>query len=378
MRFRVCPSSVPRTVGIRPWFALGAVLSLLLSGCQNRDEIKRYTVKKLPHSERKVAEVPPSREMPAGHGRPRAERMLAAIASQGRTFWLFKLTGPRAAAADQMEGFLRLVQSLKFPDEENGTPTWTLPEGWTEQKEESSSSRAFATLVADAEGAKLPVSVSRFPFPSDGSTEQVPLMIVNVWCEQFGLPEKKQSDLSAEEQPKDAEVRQFDVDGKQVTLVNFVATEAPTKQPSSSSPGQPKWTVPEGWNEAPGDGVSIAAFEVSSDGNRSIRTTVSVLGGGDLLANINRWRGQLSLAPWSREELAKSTRVVSVGGIDGTLVELSGTFKKPGQPEKPGSTLGVIVPRRGQSWFFKLTGDVELAKREKANFEAFVQSVKFE
>ena len=37
----------------------------------------------------------------------------------------------------------------------------------------------------------------------------------------------------------------------------------------------------------------------------------------------------------------------------------------------------VIVPMNGSSWFFKMMGDPALAQREKANFEAFVTSVKF-
>ncbi|TXT22045.1 MAG: hypothetical protein FD138_3793, partial [Planctomycetota bacterium] len=57
------------------------------------------------------------------------------------------------------------------------------------------------------------------------------------------------------------------------------------------------------------------------------------------------------------------------------LVDLVGTDARS---KKPSCTIGVIVPRGDSAWFFKLTGDVELAQREKANFEAFVQSVKFE
>jgi hypothetical protein len=296
---------------------LGAVLGLLLAGCQNRDEIKRYTVKKLPHSERKVVEMPSRESMPAGHGQPRAERMLAAIAPHGRTFWLFKLSGPKVAAADQMEGFLSLIRSVKFSDEENGSPTWTLPEGWTERKEESPASKNFATLIADSEGVKLPVTVTRFPFPSEGPIDRVPLMIVNVWCEQFGLPEKQASDLSAEDQPTDAEVRQLDVDGTQVTLVNFLAAEKPAEK-TPASPGQPKWTLPEGWKETAGTGISIAAFAVS-DGKQTVKTTVTSAG-GDLLGNLNRWRGQVKLKPWSDDELKKSVKTLSVDGSDGTFV----------------------------------------------------------
>lgn len=372
MRFCARSSSVPRTVCARPWFTLGAVLCLLLVGCQNRDEIKRYTVKKLPHSERKVVEMPSRGPMPAGHGQAAGERMLAAIAPHGRTFWVFKLMGPKDAAAEQMENFLSLTQSLKFSEGEDAIPEWTLPEGWTERKDTEKAGTRFATMIVNPGSEEMVVSVTRLPFPPDRPTDGVPLMIVNLWCEQLGLPEKKQSDLTAEDQPKDAEVRQLDVAGTQVTLVNFLAAEKPAA-PTPASPGQPKWTVPEGWKETAGNQFSLAAFAVS-DGKMSIKTTVS-RAGGDLLENLNRWRGQLGLEPWSKTEMTKSAKILSVDGSDGTLVDLVGTDSKTKQPS---CTIGVIIPRGDSAWFFKLTGDVELAQREKANFEAFVQSVKFE
>ncbi len=374
MWFCVRPSSIPRKICVRPWFALGAVLGLLLAGCQNRDEIKRYTVKKLSHSERKVVEMPQRGPMPAGHGQAAGERMLAAIAPHGRTFWVFKLMGPKEAAAEQMENFLSLMQSLKFSEDENSPPEWTLPESWTERKDTEKAGTRFATLIVKGDGDEMAVSVTRLPFPPDRPTDGVPLMIVNLWCEQLGLPEKKQSDLTAEEQPKGAEVRQFEVAGMQVTLVDFLAAETPAAQALIASRGQPKWTVPEGWKETAGNEFSTAAFAVS-DGKMSIKTTVSQLPGSDLLQNLNRWRGQLGLELWSNAEIRKSAKVLSVDGSDGTLVDLVGTDSKT---KKPSCTIGVIVPRGDSSWFFKLTGDIELAQREKANFEAFVQSVKFE
>ncbi len=367
MWFCVRLSSIPRTVCVRPWFALGAVLGLLLAGCQNRDEIKRYTVKKLPHSERKVVEKPQREPMPTGHGQAASERMLAAIAPRGRTFWLFKLTGSKDAAAGQMEKFLGLIQSLKFSDGEDASPEWTLPEGWTERKEADPSAERFATLIANVDGEELPVSVVRFRFPSEGSTDRVPLIIVNVWCEQFGLPVKTESDLSAEEQPKGAEVQQLEVAGTQVTLVNFLAQEAP------AAPGTPKWTVPEGWKATAGTRFSTAAFSVT-DGTKSVNATVSKAG-GDLLGNLNRWRDQVKLQPWSQAEASKSVKTLTVDGSEGTFVDFVGNDKNT---DKPMCLLGVIVNHGDSTWFFKLTGDIELAQREKTNFEAFVQSVKFE
>ena len=128
MRFCVRSASVSRPARAAQSVALGATLCLLLAGCQNRDEIKQYTVKKLPHSKREAVEEMPQRgPMPAGHGQAANERMLAAIAPQGRTFWVFKLMGPKDAAAEQMEKFLTLVQSLKFSDISQGViavPLW--------------------------------------------------------------------------------------------------------------------------------------------------------------------------------------------------------------------------------------------------------------
>lgn len=375
MRFCVRFASVSRTARAVQSIALGAVLGLLLAGCQNRDEIKQYTVKKLPHTKREAPpEMPPRGRMPTGHGQSANERLLAAIAPHGHTFWLFKLVGPKKATADQMEEFLSLVKSLKFGEAEDSTPEWTLPEGWTERKAEEQSSDLFATLLIKGEREELSVAVTRLLPPPSYPTYEVPLMIVNVWCEKYGIPAKTQKDLSAEDQPEGAEVQQLEVAGKQITLVNFLAVEsAAAAQSPVASSGQPKWTVPDGWKEAKGDGVSMAAFAVE-EGKRSVRTTVSVLGGNDLLQNMNRWRGQLGLPPWTKEELSKSTKTLTVDGSDGSFVELVGKNSKTDEPQ---STLGVIIPRGGSSWFFKLTGDVELAQREKANFEAFVQSVKF-
>ena len=373
MRFCARPSSVPRTVFHRPCFAFGALLGLLLAGCQNRDEIKRYTVKKLPHPERKVAQIPQREPMPAGHGQAAGERMLAAIAPHGRTFWVFKLMGPKVAAAEQMENFLSMTQSLKFSEDEDATPEWTLPEGWTERKEAGGSSTRIATLIVKGEGEEMAVSVTRLPFPPDRPTDGVPLMIVNLWCEQLGLPEKKAADLTAEEQPKDAEVRQLDVAGTQVTLVNFLASETPAAQAPVASRGQPKWTVPEGWKETAGTRFSTAAF-VATDGTKSVNATVSKAG-GDLLGNLNRWRDQVKLKPWSQDEASKSVKTLTVDGSEGTFVDFVGNDKST---DKPMCLLGVIVNHGDSTWFFKLTGDIELAQREKAKFEAFVQSVKFE
>ncbi|MSQ95595.1 MAG: TIGR03067 domain-containing protein [Gemmataceae bacterium] len=131
----------------------------------------------------------------------------------------------------------------------------------------------------------------------------------------------------------------------------------------------PTWKVPEGWKEAKGTSFTVGSFAVK-DKEASASITVSLLRApaGGVLANVNRWRSQLKLEPWSDAELAKLAKKMTVSGTEGTYVELVGPAS---------TTLGVIVFHDTQAWFFKLTGDNDLAQREKANFTKFMKSVKF-
>ena len=387
----------------------------ILAGCQKRDEITRYNVKKLSPVERKApaetsdgstpktrAEDQPGNisfigdplpdgstpETPAtDQGPPDRDRMLAAIVPHGKMAWFFKVIGPRDAVAAKMEDFLKLIRSLTFAGGEDSQPEWVLPEGWTSEK---GNGIRFATLRVKSEDEVLETTVIRLSAPDPHSGEYV-LSNVNRWCEQLGLPPRTKTDLAAEEQPKNAEIRQFEAAGTMVTLVNLVGrpksdgmgaapfaggirplTTVPEQPRAEADSGRPTWTVPESWKETKGNQFSLAAFAVQ-EGDKLVKTTVSAAG-GDLLANVNRWRGQLQLDSWSKEELANAAKTLSVDGVEAPFVELIGQDVRTGEPS---CTLGVIVPRGDRSWFFKLTGDVGLARREKANFEKFVQSVKF-
>jgi hypothetical protein len=86
--------------------------------------------------------------------------------------------------------------------------------------------------------------------------------------------------------------------------------------------------------------------------------------GGDL-ANVNRWRGQLQLPP--------------VPDLTGALQPLEANgFRILVFDGANGGTrmLGAIVPRAGETWFFKLTGPDALVAREKPAFLDFLKTVK--
>ena len=152
------------------------------------------------------------------------------------------------------------------------------------------------------------------------------------------------------------------------------ATGPTAEGPGTAPNSRPQWEVPAGWQEqAPGPMV-LARFAVG-DSNGKAEVTVSAFPGdtGGLLANVNRWRGQLGLPPVEEPELEKLVKPLDAPAGKATLVDMTGTDRKTGQPAR---LIGAILPRGGQTWFFKMLGDAQVAEREKAAFLKFIQSTK--
>jgi hypothetical protein len=88
---------------------------------------------------------------------------------------------------------------------------------------------------------------------------------------------------------------------------------------------------------------------------------------GGLLANINRWRGQLGLDPIDDAQLAQATETATFEGVIVTTVDLTGS----GGQEMLGA---VVVPGDGQTWFVKATGEPAAIAQLKPTFGAFARS----
>jgi hypothetical protein len=147
---------------------------------------------------------------------------------------------------------------------------------------------------------------------------------------------------------------------------------AASPAPSQPDPTTPKWAVPEGWRETPPTQMLVSRFEVNSDDGQ-LEITVSAFPGdvGGAVANVNRWRGQIGLPPQSEAEVKQALQPLDV--IDGSAM-----FVDMSNQRETGSTrlIGVIWPRGGTTWFYKLSGDAPVAEREKGSFLAFVQSAR--
>ena len=145
----------------------------------------------------------------------------------------------------------------------------------------------------------------------------------------------------------------------------------PATAAKTESIGKPQWEVPANWIEEPATQMLLAKFSINDDGTR-VDITVSSFPGdvGGLLANVNRWRGQVNLPAIEEPQLANAVKSIRMQSEEGTLVELE-------NPDgKSASLIGVAVPHNGQTWFFKMFGDAKLVAREKDAFVKFVQTVK--
>ncbi len=153
------------------------------------------------------------------------------------------------------------------------------------------------------------------------------------------------------------------------------AATPPAITPETPRANHPAWEVPPGWKEVPPSQMLLAKFVVTS-AEGGAEATVSQFGGsaGGALANVNRWRRQVGLAPIGQDELDKTAASVDVMGGKAMLIDVNGKTADSGKDTR---IIGVICPRAGETWFYKLTGDPATAAREKSAFLKFVQSVRY-
>lgn len=140
--------------------------------------------------------------------------------------------------------------------------------------------------------------------------------------------------------------------------------------PAAAGRGPLKWSLPKGWSEVPGEGMRFATFKAPYTGK--LEATVVVLPGpaGSELANVNRWRGQISLGPIDENALAAARVVVkSKAGTVNTY-----DFTSDGQP-KSRLVAGLISTPDGNSWFLKMTGDAAPVAKAKPDFTRILESL---
>ena len=149
-------------------------------------------------------------------------------------------------------------------------------------------------------------------------------------------------------------------------------TMANTTLPSSavSSGNALVWSAPSSWTEKPLGPIRKGSFAVG-DADLAITAFPGDVGG--LLANLNRWRGELQLEPLTNADLPTATVTVPTAdpALKCLVVDIAGT---PGSA--PTRTLGAILPVGSDTYFFKLKGPDATVAAAKNDFLAFLATVK--
>lgn len=128
------------------------------------------------------------------------------------------------------------------------------------------------------------------------------------------------------------------------------------------------WTAPAHWTPKALGSMRKGSFSIKGDGGEADFAITAFPGDtGGLAANLNRWRGQLGLAPSSAEEVVAAVEKFEANGLQFTVVDYANNGNR---------LLGAVVPFGGNSWFFKLTGPDALVAGQKAAYLEFLRTVK--
>ena len=339
------------------------------NGCREPEQTSSYSVAKPPPPSQAVNSTP-----------PREARMLGAIIPQGEKTWFFKVTGSPEVLDKQTETFRQFIESVRFSDGEQPAPQWELPAQW---QRDAGSGMRFATLRFGPTEAPLELSV--IPLPTRGQdVDAYVLQNINLWRRQLGLTPLAEPQLAEQTVP-------LQLEGATATMVNYVGQLAShgmapgpgARQMATPTPGHPpigqpsplEYEKPDGWIEGQVGGMRKGAFTVTDCDQQAEITVIDLSGSaGDLLANVNRWRGQIQLEPMTQTQLDETTEKITIDQSTGDYVELIG----PEDADPREAILGAILTDSNRTWFFKLKGPAELAEREKEHFRSFVQSANFD
>ena len=305
----------------------------------------------------------------------------------------------------------QMASTAKIESGSDSEAKWTAPQDW---KQQPATPPRLATFLVEGEGGqRADVSVTAFPGGTGSDLDNV-----NRWRGQLTLPPIAEADLAVTLKKIDAGgqtflVAEMEKDGKAIrgailrredrtwffkmtgdaplvavqkeAFSEFLksvrvggtpaATAVPQPPAAPVANDRPGWKTPAGWQEQPAGGMRAGSFSIAED-DRKADVSIIVLGGaaGGTLANINRWRQQLALAPISEDELAAQSQKAEAAGGSATVVDIVGEAPTIDGKYKA-RILGAIIERGGQIWFVKMNGEDALVEKQKPAFLEFLKTM---
>ncbi len=140
--------------------------------------------------------------------------------------------------------------------------------------------------------------------------------------------------------------------------------------PRDSGAPQIHWKAPEVWTEVPPSSMRYASFSASAEEGGKIDISIVTFpgDGGSDAENINRWRGQIGLAPIEASAVTSQVAPLKTADTTFSTTDIAGATAR---------TIAAWTRRDGRVWFFKATGPNAAVEKEKPNFVKFIESVRF-
>ncbi len=319
---------------------LCATAALVPLGCQQNEDVQHYQAPRI--------EAP-------------MIRLRVAIFKSGDSTWFFKLTGPKDVVDQHADEFEQLLRSVKFSGDAKEPATWIAPDAWV--KEPAGELRYAAYNIGPKDTA-AEMTVVRL-----GGAAGSLVANVNRWRGQLGLKAIAESDLGdyvTEQEFGDRKVSRVDM-----TAAGRFRKAAPPKMGITKGQAKPRLTydAPKSWKKMPtAPQFAEVGFQVQ-EGDEKVLVSASEMTAQPLLDNVLRWRGQVGLGRITTAELKDIVQPFAVGDTRAESLDMAG---------KSNRIVVVLLPRGDRTWIFKIMGSPELVGKQKAEFENFVRSVRFD
>lgn len=133
-----------------------------------------------------------------------------------------------------------------------------------------------------------------------------------------------------------------------------------------------KWTLPGGWSQSLSGGMRYATLKPPVEGKIDVSVVVLPGPAGGELPNVNRWRGQVGLAPVDDAGLAASRVAVKTPAGAVSLFD----FTSDG--DKKSRMIAGILTTDEHTWFVKMVGDADPVGASKADFLHLLETFHFD
>jgi len=148
--------------------------------------------------------------------------------------------------------------------------------------------------------------------------------------------------------------------------------EAPQPSSKTRSPDVTNltWELPDSWIPSTGHSMRLASFDIPFSAGVGDLSIVSLGGAsGGLLANVNRWRGQVNLSPISESE------ILTVSTVGESKMGPFRIFKMINDADTSNAIIAAVLPTGQKTFFIKLTTTKKGVIELQTVFEKFCASI---